>query len=175
MSKKKSRAAEITVEIVVILLSVGLSTLFRRLAAEKLSGTGLVTVIPKVLGLRYVEKTGAAFSLMSGKSVFLVGVTGVMIVFLIFLLMSGKVGSAAVKAALVMIISGGIGNLIERIFYKFVVDYFDFLFMKFAVFNFSDTLITLGAAVIVIWVIADAFFGKKKKTEGDIPEKEENS
>ena len=47
--------------------------------------------------------------------------------------------------------------------FGFVTDYIEPLFMQFAVFNFADILITVGAALLVVWLVVDSIHGKKEK------------
>jgi signal peptidase II len=53
------------------------------------------------------------------------------------------------------ILAGGMGNLIDRVYRGFVVDYIEPLFIEFAIFNFADILVTCGAIVLVVWIIVD--------------------
>ena len=59
------------------------------------------------------------------------------------------------KISAVLIISGGLGNLIDRIFRGSVIDYIEPLFVNFAVFNFADCLVTVGAAILIVYLIYD--------------------
>ena len=59
-------------------------------------------------------------------------------------------------------ISGGIGNIIDRIRLHYVVDYIEPLFVDFAVFNFADCLITVGAFALIIYLIIDLIKDTKK-------------
>ena len=52
-------------------------------------------------------------------------------------------------------VSGGVGNIIDRIRLHYVVDYIEPLFIDFAVFNFADCLITVGAAILIVYLIVD--------------------
>ena len=63
-------------------------------------------------------------------------------------------------------ISGGIGNIIDRIRLHYVVDYIEPLFVNFAVFNFADCLITVGAFTLIIYLIYDLVKDTKKSKEG---------
>lgn len=78
----------------------------------------------------------------------------VLIVGLIYLL-SGKINSKIVYWGLTVIIAGGAANLIDRVGRHFVIDYIDPLFIKFAVFNFADILVTVGAFIVIIYLIYD--------------------
>jgi signal peptidase II len=63
-------------------------------------------------------------------------------------------------------ISGGIGNIIDRIRLHYVVDYIEPTFIDFAVFNFADCLITVGAFVMMIYLIADITRDAKNSKSG---------
>ena len=62
-----------------------------------------------------------------------------------------------------LVISGGLGNVIDRILYGFVVDFIEPLFIDFAVFNFADICITVGAFMLIGYEIYDLV--KEKKTK----------
>ena len=60
-----------------------------------------------------------------------------------------------------VVIAGGIGNLIDRAFYGFVVDFIEPVFMNFAIFNIADCAVSLGAVSLVSYLVADML--KKEK------------
>ena len=64
-----------------------------------------------------------------------------------------------------MVISGGLGNLIDRVLKGYVVDFIEVQFTDFAVFNFADILVTVGAIAIMFYVIVDMFRERKKTGE----------
>ena len=64
--------------------------------------------------------------------------------------------------AAILILSGGAGNLIDRVFRGFVVDYIEPLFINFAVFNFADILVCVGAAVLIVYLLYDMFRDAKR-------------
>ena len=64
-----------------------------------------------------------------------------------------------------MIAAGGIGNIIDRIFRGFVVDYIEVLFVDFYVFNFADCLVTVGAFLILFYEIYGIYKEAKQKKE----------
>ena len=65
-----------------------------------------------------------------------------------------------------MIVSGGIGNLIDRFFRSFVIDYIEVLFIDFPVFNFADILVTVGSFLLAFYLIYDTLKDREtKKTE----------
>ena len=111
--------------------------------------TGPVDVIPGVLRLNYTENTGAAFSIFSDNTAALTLFTILVIVLCLAVLLMRKTKSKFASACLILIISGGIGNEIDRIAQGFVVDFIEPLFVDFAVFNFADICITVGAFLLV--------------------------
>jgi signal peptidase II len=112
-------------------------------------------LIPGVVGLTYAENTGISFGLLGDAPTVMLMVTiltaVVMLVALVLLLM-GKFEPAAMWAV-VLIIAGGMGNFIDRVMQGYVVDYIEFLFMRFAIFNLADVLITCGMAMLVVVMI----------------------
>ena len=120
---------------------MGLDRFSKILAVKYLSGGTPVTVIPHILGLRYTENTGAAFSMLSKNTDFLIIITIVSMAFLVYLIFIKKYGTVIERALMTVVLAGGIGNLIDRIVSGYVVDYFEFLFINFAVFNVADIYI----------------------------------
>ncbi|MDE5945825.1 MAG: signal peptidase II [Oscillospiraceae bacterium] len=114
----------------------------------------------KIFDLTLHENTGAIFGSMAGKRVYLIAVTSlIMLVFLYILVRYGKKSKLS-YTAMILMISGGIGNLIDRIFNDGkVIDMFDFQLFDFAIFNFADICVTVGVVLFCIYVI---FFDNKK-------------
>ncbi|MGN0597683.1 MAG: signal peptidase II [Ruminiclostridium sp.] len=153
---------------------VGIDQLTKWLAVTILKPAGSVNLISiggkEWLNLTYVENTGAAFSILEGKQIFLIIITTVVIVGMIFMLLTKRVKSKPVIWSIALIIAGGIGNLIDRIFNGYVVDFVDVRIIRFAVFNFADICAVVGAALLILFIVIDeikAAASKKKagKTE----------
>ena len=121
---------------------------------------------------RYVENTGASFSLFSEKTEILTVVTSVMIVACLALLMIRKFKPIVINIALIAVVSGGIGNLIDRIRFGYVVDFIEPMFVDFAVFNVADSFLTVGAILLAIHIVFIYEEPKKKKKD---EEKDENN
>ena len=100
--------------------------------------------------LRYVENTGAAFSMLSDKTTLLSVVTVAVVGLLLFLLLSDKIRGKFACVLVALISSGGTGNLIDRIFRGSVTDMFDFRLINFAIFNVADIFVTCGALLFII-------------------------
>lgn len=112
--------------------------------------------------LRYTENTGAAFSAFSENTLVLTVFTLLVIFLCLFVLLTRKTGSKFISACLILIIAGGIGNVIDRIIDGFVVDFFEPLFMNFAVFNVADIFITVGAFMLIGYEVYELIREKKE-------------
>lgn len=142
---------------------------------RKLVGVAVAPRIDGFVALSYTENTGAAFSLFTGKTAALTVVTGIMLTLCVAVLMSGKLKSRLLCWSLVLVSGGGIGNFVDRIARGYVVDYIELLFARFAVFNFADCLVTVGAFLMLAYIAADTVSDIKKnksKEQKDLPEKD---
>lgn len=117
----------------------------------------------EILGLKYCENTGAAFSSFNGAKWFLIILVSVMLAGLLIFTVRYKYKRPFFLISSVMIMAGGFGNLIDRVRQGYVVDYFDVKLFNFAVFNFADVCVVLGAAFMLIWL----FFIEPKLEKGD--------
>ena len=99
-----------------------------------------------VIGLRYVENRGAAFSSFEGARWFLIILT------LALWVIKDKKKNPFMVYSAAAVIAGGIGNLIDRIRLGYVIDYIEVRLFNFAIFNFADICVVLGAICLVIYV-----------------------
>ena len=129
---------------------VGLDQLTKWLAVMYLRGGSDITVIPKILNFSYAENTGAAFSMFSGQRWMLLAVTIVLLVGLLYALCKNWMQNAFGRMSLRLIISGAIGNMIDRFLLGYVVDLFDFRLINFPVFNVADMAICTGVGLYLL-------------------------
>lgn len=116
------------------------------------------------LNFYYCLNNGAAFSKFSGQRILLIVMTSLVIAGLLFLMLSKRIKRPVYMAAVSLIIGGGIGNLIDRIFNDgLVIDFIDFRIINFPVFNFADICAVVGAGMLMIVVVADEIREKKHK------------
>ena len=117
-----------------------------------------VPFLPHVLELTYVQNTGAAFSLLA-EHTWILTLISVLVVIVMVIAMWKKVLTHPLGVVpAVLVLSGGLGNLIDRIAFGYVTDMFRTLFMNFAVFNVADICITVGA----VWLAVYVLFGYEK-------------
>ncbi len=116
---------------------------------------------------RYTENTGAAFSSFADNKSILIVFTALVIILCLFVLLAKKVKAKIPVVCLVLIVSGGIGNLIDRIAKGYVVDFIEPLFMNFAVFNVADIFITCGAILLMCYEVATLIREKQAGRSGE--------
>lgn len=115
------------------------------------------------LSLTYVENRGAAFGILQNKRSFFIVITGIILIAGLYLLLSDKIRSNYILISVILVLSGGFGNMVDRIFRMYVIDYIEPLFIHFAVFNFADILVCIGAFMLIAWSIIDAVKTEKKE------------
>lgn len=116
--------------------------------------TGHVTLIPGVLELTNIHNNGAAFSILQHAPhwifvIFTVVFAAIAVFCLRRNVVHGKVG----RWSVVLVLAGAIGNCIDRILSGYVVDMFNFLFVRFAVFNLADIFIVVAGIALCLHVI----------------------
>lgn len=152
----------IVVSILTCAALVGLDQYFKYLVVEYIKPIEYYDVIDDVLRLRYVENTGAVFGSFATHTMLLTVFSILLLGFTIWFLYNNKSKSKLMNICLLLMISGGIGNIIDRIRLHYVVDYIEPTFINFAVFNFADCLITVGAFILIGYLIVDIIKDYKK-------------
>ena len=141
--------------LVCVAVLVGADQLIKLWAVQVLEPVGAMPLIPRVVELRFVLNPGMAFSLLSGKQLFLIAATGAALLLVAYWLFFRSRGKKLQQAALILVLGGGIGNLIDRVLNGEVVDYINLLFMRFAVFNFADICVCVGVALWVLVILLE--------------------
>ena len=117
-------------------------------------------LIPGVLGLRYAENRGIAFSLLSGMP-WVLGLVSLVIIAAVFFFLRGKKLRAMTLAGLMMMLGGAAGNMLDRFIHGFVPDMIEVLFMQFAVFNVADMFLCIGCGLVILQLL----FGREMTGE----------
>ena len=160
------------VSIICIAVLVAADQLIKMVVTNRLMPIGSADFIPGIIEFNYTENTGAAFSILENHTEILSVATLVIIVAGLIYLLSGKLKNKLLVASAILVLAGGTGNLIDRIFRGsqlfcgYVVDYIKLLFIDFAIFNFADCLVCIGSAMIIIYLIADIVRDSKGHKNG---------
>lgn len=150
---------------IMIILIVAFDQITKYFASLKLADGSVAKFIPGVVQFKYAENTGMAFSMLSGARWVFIALTVVVCVGVFYYLFSNRCKSLWLYWSLGVILSGGIGNLIDRIRFGYVVDFIEPTFVNFAIFNIADCAVTCGAVVLVGYLLYDAFKDVKKPKE----------
>ncbi|KRL14067.1 hypothetical protein FD09_GL001227 [Schleiferilactobacillus perolens DSM 12744] len=109
-------------------------------------------VIKGVFSLAHVQNDGAAWSILSGRQPFLIGITVVALVALLWLAFHYRT-NVLLLTGLSFMLAGAIGNFIDRLRQGYVVDMFQLDFINFPVANVADIAMTVGVAVLFIYLL----------------------
>ena len=140
---------------VVIFFVLLLIDQFTKLWAVKiLKPIGSIKIIHNVLEIYYVENRGAAFGIMQNKQWFFLIITLAVLVGLLWI--SGKIPEEKhfipLKACLYFVGAGAVGNMIDRVFRKYVVDFIYFSLINFPVFNVADIYVSVGMVILALLI-----------------------
>lgn len=143
------------ITLAVIAVLTGIDQLIKIVVIKNIMPIGELPILKGILRFRYVENTGAVFGSLQNSTTILTILTTVIIAVSIIVLMTGKIHNKFLSSSLLLIVSGGMGNLIDRIARGYVIDYIEPLFVNFAIFNFADCLVTVGAFSMMGYLIVD--------------------
>lgn len=116
--------------------------------------------LPGIADFLYVKNTGAAFSILNDSTTLLAVISVVFLIAVVLYKIIKKPQHFMENLAVTLFFAGGLGNAIDRIQYKFVVDFIDIKWFDFPVFNIADIAVVGGAIAAIIFVL---FFDKEKK------------
>ena len=125
--------------------------------------------IPGFMQLERLHNYGAAWSSLSGQTVLLLTMTVILLTGVALVLFKGIVRHPVGRIACVLILGGGIGNMIDRVLLGYVVDMFDLLLFNYPTFNLADCFVVVGAilgSIYYLWLY-DKYDAKKKKETTD--------
>ena len=123
-----------------------------------------IPFIPKFLDFYYIHNTGGAWGVFSGKTWLLVVTTAaVMIACIVVLIKNGR-KNPLFFWSICLVLSGGVGNMIDRIFNEGkVIDFIRTLFMEFPIFNIADCAVVIGAGLLILHFVLEIIAEEKEK------------
>jgi len=122
----------------------------------------IINVLPGFLSFTYIQNTGAAWSILEGQMIFFYIITIIVVGLLLYFLHNDAKGSPLLSTAIAFMIGGAIGNFIDRIVFKYVIDMIRLEFITFPIFNVADMALTVGVILLIIGVIFEEFILKKE-------------
>ncbi len=175
MENKKKNLIYMGVAMLGIALLLGLDQWTKHLAVVHLKNRPNIVLIDGVLELEYLENRGAAFGILQNQQ-WLFAILTILflgISFYVFWKVPKIPRYMPIFGVFIVLASGAIGNFIDRLARKYVVDFIYFSLIDFPIFNVADIYLTLSAAMIFILMLVvykdedyDKIFGKRSKDEG---------
>lgn len=136
-----------------VVLLLGIDQLIKYYVDLYLKGSPAIVVIKNILQFNYLENDGAMMGFMGGKTVLMTVLAVICVIVMLGVIFSGLIKDRVDYWCCLLMISGGLGNIIDRIFRGYVIDYIEVLFVDFYIFNFADCLITVAAFVLIFYQI----------------------
>ncbi len=145
----------IIIDLVIVFVLFALDQFTKQLAIEYLKDKPARVIIKNVFELNYLENHGSAFGMLQNQKFFLifVGVLFMGIVLFFLLKLPENKKFYPVHVCLSAVIAGGIGNMIDRIRFDHVVDFFSFVLINFPIFNVADCYIVVAITILFILFI----------------------
>ncbi|GAA3636435.1 signal peptidase II [Lactobacillus hamsteri] len=119
-------------------------------------------VIPGILSFNYLQNNGAAWNILSGQMWLFYAISIVAIIVCLYFLFNKKYKHPLFDVGLALILGGIIGNFVDRIHLKYVIDMFQLDFVQFNIFNIADSAITIGVILVFAYLV---FFDEKEQDD----------
>lgn len=172
--KRKRGFNKLIIVLIILLIIIDQVSKFCIINSNVVSEDKLsVHVIENVLDITYVENRGGAFGFGQNNTMTFIIVNLIVLGLIIrFMIVQKDMTDRRTNIALALILSGGISNLIDRIFRGFVFDFIDFSpLIRFPVFNIADILVVVGWILLVIFILMFQMKEKKPVKKVNIEEK----
>ena len=151
----KRRIILLTVDFFLAILFIAADQLTKYYAVLMLKDQPPYSIVDGVFELHYLENNGAAFGILQGQKFFFLFIAVIILSMILYVLFKMPYQKKYIKLhiTLVLIASGAIGNLIDRIRYDYVVDFLYFSLINFPVFNVADIYVTVAAFFLVVLLL----------------------
>lgn len=133
------------------ILLITIDQLIKYLVINNLSLGSSISIINNFFYMTYIRNTGIAFGLFQNNNIFMIIVISIIVILLLFFYKKEKNKHFTLSIAIMLIISGALGNLIDRIFRGYIVDYLNFRFWP--AFNLADSLVVIGSILLGFFII----------------------
>lgn len=164
MQKSNSRIKNYVMAAIVVALGVILDQWTKVLAIKHLKDQAPYVIWEGVFKLQYLENRGAAFGMFQNKQIFFI--FSAILIFSVALWFYMKVPMTKrflpLRLCAILVCAGGIGNLIDRLKFNYVVDFFYFELIDFPIFNVADIYVTVSAFVLAFLIM---FYYKEDELE----------
>lgn len=148
----RKRTKMLLIDVVVMLVLLGLDQLTKYLAIINLKNHPTVVLWDGVLELNYLENRGSAFGMLQNQKFFILFIGVVFLAVILFFLfkLPEEKKFCTVHILLSAIVAGGVGNMIDRLRFDYVVDFISFVLIHFPIFNVADCYIVVATIVLFL-------------------------
>ena len=148
----RKRTKMLLIDVVVMLVLLGLDQLTKYLAIINLKNHPAVVLWDGVLELNYLENRGSAFGMLQNQKFFILFIGVVFLAVILFFLfkLPEEKKFCTVHILLSAIVAGGVGNMIDRLRFDYVVDFISFVLIHFPIFNVADCYIVVATIVLFL-------------------------
>lgn len=145
----------IIIDVLLAAVLIGFDQFTKYLAIINLKDKPAYVLIDGVLELQYLENRGSAFGMLQNQKFFILFVGIIfMIVLLLFLFkLPEQKKFCIVHILLASIIAGGVGNMIDRIRFDYVVDFISFVLINYPIFNVADIYVVVATIILFIMLL----------------------
>ena len=143
--------------ILICLFTLGIDILTKQLVINTMIEHQSITIIKDFFSITFAKNTGVAFSFLEGKIPLIIIMTSIIIIFILKYIKTTNPNKYEIFCY-GLILGGALGNLIDRIFYGYVIDFLDFNLLEysFPIFNLADTAIVIGVILLLILNIIES-------------------
>lgn len=169
-TSNRAKGIYIFLDLLFFILLVILDQITKNLAVLHLKDKPAIVLWDGVFELHYLENSGAAFGMLQNQKILFVSIAAVILVIIGYLLIKLPRSKhfAILEILLVLIAAGAVGNMIDRVQYNYVVDFFYFKLIDFPIFNVADIYVSVSCVVLAVLILffykdSDFDFLSKKK------------
>lgn len=147
------------------IIVIGLDQLTKGLIVSKMNEYDQITVIDQFFYITSHRNRGAAWGILQDQMIFFYIITIIVVIGIIYIYHTQVKGNVGLTIALSFILGGAIGNFIDRLFRKEVVDFLDFIIFRYdyPIFNVADSFLVIGVALFILFTLIDE--RKQKKAQ----------
>lgn len=145
-------------ELIIIIVGLALDRVVKMWAGSILMKAQEIVIIKDIFSFSYLENRGAAFGIFQNKVMLLSAVTILVMFGMIFYLIKYKPASKLLRFSIALILSGAMGNLFDRLYHKYVIDFIMFHYKDvyyFPTFNVADMMVVAGTAFLILYLLKE--------------------
>ncbi|MBR1599048.1 MAG: signal peptidase II [Lachnospiraceae bacterium] len=148
-------AGKLIPAIISVILLVSFDQITKYLVDSNMFLYDYISIIPNVLDIHYIINNGAAWGLLENKQILFYIITCIVLILSVsvYIKLASKDQFKDLRILILLIISGAIGNFIDRIRFKYVIDFIYFKIINFPVFNIADCYVTIGVFIMLFLFI----------------------